>query len=290
MQTGTNEVYVGRYFGEHAYEITPDLVRDYLEAVDDEHPWYAGASPFGGPVAPAMLLHSDVYRYGGWYLPRIYGNLHAKQEWEFFYPAMVGDRVVTRSVIVDRYIKRGREYVVNEVTCFGADGRMLNRGRTHQSFLLDAGGASIVVDKDREKQPDRRFEAGGGEALDHLVGRQKVISLEMCRKFSGPQKNYHTDLQEARKLGFPDILVQGMMSLCFISEMMTQRFGEGWLCGGRMSVNLVNVLWQGESVTAHGAVRELLPEGVKRRAQLQVWCDKPDGAKVVIGAASTVVD
>ncbi len=290
MQTDANEVYVGRYFGEHTYDITPDMVRQYLESVDDEHPWYSGASPFGGPVAPAMLLHSDVYRYQGWYLPRIYGNLHAKQDWEFFHPVMVGDRVATRSVIVERYIKRDREYVVNEVTCFGADGRMLNRGRTHQSFLLDSGGASIVVDKDREKRSDRRFDTGEGEVLDYIMGRERSISLEMCEKFSGPHKNYHNDLESARKLGFPDIVVQGMMSLCFISEMMTHHFGEGWFCGGRMSVNLVNVLWQGETVTTHGAVRELLPEGVRRRAKVQVWCEKADGAKVVIGTASAVTN
>ena len=66
MQTDANEVYVGRYFGEHTYDITPDMVRQYLESVDDEHPWYSGSSSFGGPVAPAMLLHSDVYRYQGW--------------------------------------------------------------------------------------------------------------------------------------------------------------------------------------------------------------------------------
>ena len=244
----------------------------------------------GRPAAPALLLHSEVYRNLGWYLPKIYGNLHARQEWDLFQPALVGDTVSTRSVVIDRYIKRNREYVVNEVTCFGADGRTLNRGRTHQSFLLDATGAEVVVDKDREKRADRRFEVGSAETIEAISGSTKEITLEMCQKFSGPHKNYHNDVEEARKLGFPDIVVQGMMPLCFISEMMTDRFGGGWYGGGRMNVNLVNVLWQGESVTCGGLVRELALEGSRKRAHLNVWCEKAGGTKVVVGSASAVVD
>lgn len=166
---------------------------------------------------------------------------------------------------------------------------MLNRGRTHQSFLLDADRAGIVVDKEREKRSDRRFEVPSGETVETVSGPEKRITLEMCRKFSGPARNYHNDAEEARKLGFPDIVVQGMMPQCFISEMMTNRFNEGWLAGGRMNVNLVNVLWGSESVTCRGVVTELAPEGSLKRAHLQVWCEKSDGTKVVVGTASALV-
>jgi len=286
--TSDNEVYVGRYLGERVVEITPELVREYSEAVDDHNRWYSGESPFGSAVAPALLLHSEVYRTLSWYLPRIYGNLHARQEWELFQPATVGDRVTTRSLIVDRYIKRDREYVVNEVTCFGEDGRPLNRGRTHQSFLLERQPEGVVVDKEREKRADRRFDVGEGEVLEEIAGHAKEVTLEMCRRFS-PRKSYHNDVEEARKLGFPDIVVQGMMPLCFLSEMMSDRFGEGWFAGGRMNVNLVNVVWRGDSLTCRGIMREVSPEGSCQRANLQVWCEKADGTKVVVGSASAVV-
>ncbi len=290
MRTQTEEVYVGRYYGQHEIDITPELVQRYCQAVGDHNPWYVGDSPFGGPVAAALLLHSEVYRYGGWYLPNVYGNLHAKQEWELFQPMMVGERVLTRSTIVDRYIKRDREYVVNEVACFGPDGRLLNRGRTHQSFLLDVSGAGTVVDKEREKRSDRRFEVGEGDVLEEVPAVVKDVTLEMCHLFSGPAKNYHNDLEEARKLGFPDIVVQGMMSLCFLSEMMTNRFGVGWYVGGRMSASLVNILWQKERTICRGVVREVVRQGSGRRAQLQVWTEKADGTKTVVGTASALME
>jgi hypothetical protein len=70
-----------------------------------------------------------VYVFPGWYLSR-YGNLHAKQEWELYHPMMVGEHVIARSLISDRYSRRDRDYVINEVTFSDAGGRVLSRGRT----------------------------------------------------------------------------------------------------------------------------------------------------------------
>jgi len=284
------EIPVGLDLGGHEYEITPQAVAHYMDAVADRHTWYTGASPFAAPAAPALLLHSEVYRFDGWYLPNIFGNLHARQEWELFAPIMAGDRVNTRSTIVDRYVKRGRDYVVNEVQVFGSDGRLLQRGRTHQSFLLDTPAEGLAVDKHREKAAERRFEVGAGDFEEAIEPLEKTVTLEMCTKFSGPARNYHNDLEQAKKLGFPDIVVQGMMPICFLSELMTRRFGEGWFAGGRMDVRLVNVLWGGDGGAAvRGVVREYAPEGARRRAQCEVWVEKRDGTKVIVGTASAVV-
>jgi acyl dehydratase len=285
MTTQTDGKYVGRYYGERRIEITPELVAHYARAVQDQNPWYFEDSPFGGPVAPALILHSEVYHTIDWYLS-YFGNLHARQEFEFFAPIMVGDTVTARRQIVERYVKRDREYVVLEVGCYDDSGRLLNRGRTHQSFVNKSAG--VVVDKDREKRADRRFDVEQAGALKTIAGPEREITIEMCQLFSGPHKNYHNDVEEARKLGFPDIVVQGMMSLCFVSGMMTEQFGDGWYTGGRMNVALVNVLWQGERVTAGAQVTEETPEGTRKREQAQVWVAKADGTKVVVGSASAL--
>ena len=56
-----NEVYVGRDFGGAEYEITPDVVERYIAGTGDDNPWYRGRSPLGGPVAPALIVHSAVF-------------------------------------------------------------------------------------------------------------------------------------------------------------------------------------------------------------------------------------
>jgi hypothetical protein len=280
--------YVGKDLGAQQVAITPELVQRYVEAVLDDHPWYRGPSPFGGPVAPALVLHSAPHRFGGWYLKNRYGNLHAKQEWWLFHPIPVGETVTLRALIVDRYLKRGRDYVVNEATISAADGRILARVASHQSFLPDDRTQGIVVDKDRERAPGRRFEIQADEVLEELPSVRKLVDEAMCERYSGPARNYHNDREEARKLGFPDIVVQGTMSTCFISELMTRRFGPGWWRGGRMSVNFVNILWVNEAVTARGIVTARTPEGERVRHHCQVWVEKDDGTKVTIGTASAV--
>jgi acyl dehydratase len=284
-----DHVSVGMSCGTRHYDISSQLVQQYAEAIHDHHPWYAGSSPFGGPVAPALIRHSEMYVDRRWYLPYIIGNLHAKQEWELFSPIKVGERISTHSVVTDRYDKRGREYVVCEVLMLGADGRLCVRSRTHQSFLREAVTTDLVFGKEREKAAGRRFEVGQGAILETLAPIQKEVDLNMCMAFSGPGKNYHTDRDEAVKLGFPEVVVQGMMSICFISELLTRRFGEGWYCGGKMNVNLVNVLWGGETATTHGVIKEITPEGSRQRAQLEVWCQKADGTVITVGSASALV-
>ncbi len=288
------DILTGQDVGSHEFEITPELVATYMAGTDDPSPWYTGSSPFeagsgGAAVAPALILHSEVYHYGGWYLKNIFGNLHAKQEWDLFAPMMVGDTVRTHSTIIDRYIKRGRDYVVNEVQVFGDGGRLLSRARTHQSFLLDESNTGFAVDKSREKDKKRRVESGEGDFVEKLVSIEKPVSIDMCKTFS-PGVTYHNDADAAKKLGFPDIVVQGMMTVCFLSELMTNRFGEGWYSGGRMSVNLVNVLWgEDGGVTCKGVIREFTPESSARRAHCEIWAEKADGTKVIVGTASAVV-
>ncbi len=289
VSVAKGEIPVGLDIGGHEHEIKPDWVARYTAGVDDANPWYTGDSPFGGPLAPALILHSEVYRFGGWYLPNIWGNLHARQEWDLFAPMMIGDTVTTHSTIIDRYIKRGRDYVVNEVQVFGRSGSLLSRGRTHQSFVLDESKQGLAVDKDREKSSQRRFEVGEGDVEEELPALEKPVTIEMCKAFS-PGTTYHNDREAAAKLGFPDIVVQGMMAVCFLSELMTLRFGQGWYAGGRMSVNLVNVLWGDDAgVICRGVVREFTPAGSQRRAHCEIWAEKADGTKVVAGSASAVV-
>jgi acyl dehydratase len=273
-------VFVGKDLGGHEYRITPERVALYEAGTEDRNPLHR-------EIAPALLLHSECYTFlQDWYLPNIVGNLHAKQEWELFRPMRVGDRVRTRAFVAERYRKRNREYVVCETLTFAEDGAVVSRGRTHQSFLAEEAGG-LVVDKDREKRSDRRFDIGEGSGRD-VASPARRISLEMCKAFSGPSDNYHTNREMARSLGFPDVVVQGMMALCFVSGLLTRELGGGWQAGGKMNVALVNVVWAEDLITTRAKVREEVAEGGRTRVHFDVWCEKADGTKVVVGTASGI--
>lgn len=275
---------VGRHCGSNTYDVTPELVSFYADALDDPSPLYREA-------APPLLFHSECYRFvGEWYLKNLFGNLHARQDWELFAPIRIGARLRSRSTIVERYAKRGRDYVVNESDLVDAtDGRLLVRGRTHQSFLPPeqerAGG--FVVDEGTALRKSVRppFPSATGPDLPVV---QKTVDARRCWMFSGPGKNYHTDAEEARKLGFPNIVVQGMMTTCFVAQTMQDHFGMGWVRGGKMSVKLTNVLWVDETVSAHAKLREEVREGSQTRVHCDVWVDKDDGTRILVGTASAL--
>jgi acyl dehydratase len=279
------EVHVGRDLGGRATTVSPDDVRLYEAGTGA--PAAALALDEGGTVAPALLFHSEVYRSLAWYLPNVFGNLHARQEWALFAPIVVGATVRTRATIVERYRKRNRDYIVNEVLVTDDAGRWLQRSRTHQSFLIEDGQREVVVDRERERRPERRFDVGEGpgEELEPLV---RPITIAMCQAFSGPDKNYHTDREMAQALGFPDIVVQGMLSICFVSELMSRAFGYGWHVGGTMDLRLVNVVWVDDVLTTRAKLRSIGPEGAKERATVDVWCEKADGTKTLVGTASAL--
>jgi acyl dehydratase len=277
--------FVGRHCGSNTYEVTREVVAFYADALGD-------ASPLHAEFAPPLLHHSECYKHvGDWYLKNLFGNLHAQQDWELFGAIRVGATVRTRSTIIDRYSKRGRDYVVNETDLTDAsDGRLLVRGRTYQSFLPPkdrAGDGGFVVDAGTagKKQTRPPFPTATGPDLPPV---KKTIDERCCWMFSGPGKNYHTDKEQAEKLGFPNIVVQGMMSTCFVSQVMQDHFGMGWIEGGRMSVKLTNVLWVDETVSAHAKIREEVAEGSRTRVHCDVWVEKDDGTRVILGTASAI--
>jgi acyl dehydratase len=273
------EVHVGQDLGGREVVVTREEVEHYAAGT--------GLEGVDGDVAPALLFHSEVYRDLSWYLPNIIGNLHARQEWELFAPLTIGAEVRSRVTVVERYRKRDRLYVVAEVLWTTAEGRWLQRSRTHQSFLAqDPAAGEVVVDRAREKRSDRRFELPS-EGEEVPPGR-RTVTLAMCEAFSGPHRNYHNDREMARALGFPDIVVQGMMAICFVSDTLAAHFGAGWHHGGKLDVRLVNVVWVEDRLTVRGRVREVVAEGSRRRAHLDVWCEKADGTVALIGSASAL--
>ena len=280
---------VGRHCGSNRHVIDKATVRFYQDALDDAHPLH-------DRFAPPLLHHSECYAFlGEWYLKNLFGNLHGQQDWEFFAPMPVGSSIRSRSTIIDRYKKGGRDWVVNETDLMSAEpddeGKLLVRGRTYQSFLppKESNEEGFVVDKSTSAKKKVRppFPTATGEELPSVT---KVIDDRRCWMFSGPGKTYHTDREEAKKLGFPSIVVQGMMSTCFVSQVMQDHFGMGWFAGGKMSVKLTNVLWVDETVQAHARVREEVAEGTKTRVHCDVWVEKDDGARVILGTASAVQD
>ena len=128
------------------------------------------------------------------------------------------------------------------------------------------------------------------EVGQELPPLRKEISLDRMRLFtSWTNLNIHTDWDVAKKAGLPGPIAQGLMSHAYVSEMLTNFFGESWLKGGKLSLTFIRYSVPGDIITARGVVREKVNEGSAVRFNCEVWCENQAGEKTVVGTATALV-
>jgi acyl dehydratase len=115
----------------------------------------------------------------------------------------------------------------------------------------------------------------------------KPISQRQIDAYSGVRPHsIHTDADWARKKGFAAPLAQGMMSTAYVSQMMVQFLGEGFVKGGRMSVAFVKPVLAGDTLTVRGQVKHKETEGALTRVTVEFSCENQHGIKTMVGTAS----
>lgn len=126
-----DKIQVGEELPPFEIELTDELQGRYLLAVDDDNPWYWKDSPFGGAIAhhsafdgSPMALVDQKYEYP-------FGWVHAVQETEFYNPVRLTKKVRITGKIADKYVKRGKEYIVVEALVTDEDGVEIMRSRNH---------------------------------------------------------------------------------------------------------------------------------------------------------------
>jgi len=119
-------------------------------------------------------------------------------------------------------------------------------------------------------------------------GIMTQAKMEAYSRLEG-EVSIHTDDELAKKVGLPGTVAAGMMLVDYLSEMLTNFFGTGWIQGGKIAVSFILPVRAGDGVTAKGVVRDKLSEGPATRLILDVWCENQRGEKVTAGTASGLV-
>lgn len=122
---------------------------------------------------------------------------------------------------------------------------------------------------------------------DELPPLKKPIAQRQIDAYSGVRPHsIHTDAEWARKKGFAAPLAQGMMSTAYVSQMMVQFLGEGFIKGGKMGVSFIKPVLAGDTLTVHGSVKSKDAEGARTRVTVEFWCENQQGVKTMVGTAS----
>lgn len=101
--------------------------------------------------------------------------------------------------------------------------------------------------------------------------------------------NIHTDVEYARQQGLTAPVVDGMLSVNYLSSMLVRAFGRAYLEHGELRAKFIKPVYVDEVVQPRGIVRERI-EGQDGRTRhvLDVWMER-DGEKVVDGDAAVEI-
>ncbi len=126
---------------------------------------------------------------------------------------------------------------------------------------------------------------------DELSPVSKKITQEKVNQYaeaSGDFNPLHIDPEFAKTTFYGGTIAHGLLSLAFISEVMTKAFAKGWLAGGKMTVSFLAPVRPGDDITARGIVKKKKEEDGQRIVVCEVFCENQKGEKVIAGEASAV--
>jgi hypothetical protein len=268
------EPYVGQELPRRTWTVTPELLATYR----------SGLAVEPRPGVPQMLANAAEITL---LFSQQRGHLWLRQEWEFYQPL---ERDVSYTVdqrVIDIYPRRERTILLTETILRDPDGHAVSRQRHHQSFLLDNPPSGEVELRD----PASKEGAGRpAPVIEHeLAALERTISLEMCGEFFHGAKNYHSDKEQSRALGFRDVVVGGRMTMGYVGELLDAALAERWARSGRLLVKFTNVLWPTETIRVTAGLGGPATDDPMRDTVL-ARVEKSDGTVVIVAEGSVARD
>jgi 3-hydroxybutyryl-CoA dehydratase len=118
---------------------------------------------------------------------------------------------------------------------------------------------------------------------------EKVITQEQLARYahaSGDHNPLHLDPEFASATQFGGVIAHGMLTLAFVSEMLTSAFGQSWLESGRLKVRLKAPAYPGDRVHTWGEVVKDEPGTQERSIECSVGLVNSRGQELISGVAS----
>ncbi len=99
----------------------------------------------------------------------------------------------------------------------------------------------------------------------------------------------HTDVDYAKSKGLPGTVADGLISTCWISAMLMDLFGEGYMRGGKISTTYIKPVYADDKLTLRAVIKEKIKEGSAVRFNMAVCAENQKGEVVTGGTASALV-
>lgn len=127
-----DDLQLAKEFEPFEMPIDADTVDRFLTAIGEDRGSVYGSREtaeawgYDHPLAPHSLaaVYARLSYLKNYTMPG--GGILARQEFQFFRPVFIGDRLVCRAKVVDRYLKKERRYVVIEINTSNQEGQQVS--------------------------------------------------------------------------------------------------------------------------------------------------------------------
>ncbi len=126
---------------------------------------------------------------------------------------------------------------------------------------------------------------------DQLEAREKIIYQRALAEREFSAESIHND-DYTRRQGYPGALVSAYVLCGYLSEPLVRFFGASWFTSGEISLRFIGEgVQQHDLVRCGGTVRDIVSDGdhLDRRVFLDIWMEKANGVRPVVGTASAIV-
>ena len=117
---------------------------------------------------------------------------------------------------------------------------------------------------------------------------EKVITQEQLTcyaRVSGDHNPLHLDPEFASSTQFGSVIAHGMLTLAFISEMLTLAFGRSWLESGRLRVRFKAPAYPGDRVRTWGEIAKEESGPDHRSIECAIGLSNSRGEELISGVA-----
>ena len=125
--------------------------------------------------------------------------------------------------------------------------------------------------------------------LKELIPIKKSVSQEQVAAYAAASGDYnpiHIDEHFAATTPFGKTIAHGMLVLSFVSEMMSNNFGEIWLQTGTLKVRFKAPVYIGDTVYVFGSLDKNESNLNYDYPSYSVGCQSEDGTLCVVGKAT----
>jgi len=125
-----------------------------------------------------------------------------------------------------------------------------------------------------------------GKAFNSLVKHITQEKINLYAEASGDFNPIHIDGSFAAKTPLGGTIAHGMLSLAYVSEMMTSAFGRNWLSEGKLRAKFKEPARPGDTLTVDGRIDCIEQKDDVLYANCNFECRNQKGEMIVTGEAT----